>query len=151
MDYNELKQLLEDISTFRRDMMVLKDKEKEEKRNQAENGKRKAEMMRRAAMERRKESMFTNTLNSLIPYAMIHSNLDVHVFTVYLTFVFTTFHTVALELFVPFYLSVVGTHCRIMAGYLNNLNICFAKFSYSSCLPKANKLGVLLEILYLLL
>ncbi|CAB4015161.1 Hypothetical predicted protein [Paramuricea clavata] len=40
-DYNELKQLLEDISTFRRDMMVLKDKEKEEKRNQAENGKRK--------------------------------------------------------------------------------------------------------------
>ncbi|CAB3986879.1 Hypothetical predicted protein [Paramuricea clavata] len=59
-DYNELKQLLEDISTFRRDMMVLKDKEKEEKRNQAENGKRKAEMMRRAVMERRRETYDDN-------------------------------------------------------------------------------------------
>ncbi|CAB4023790.1 Hypothetical predicted protein [Paramuricea clavata] len=59
-DYNKLKQLLEDISTFRRDMMVLKDKEKEEKRNQAENGKRKAEMIRRAAMEKRRETYDDN-------------------------------------------------------------------------------------------
>ena len=61
--------------------MVLKDEEKEEKWNHADNGKRKAEMMRRAAIERRKESMFTNKLNYLKPNVLINSKLDKHVFT----------------------------------------------------------------------
>ena len=49
-EYDELSQLLEDISAYMRDFEELKAKEKDEKKKEADD-KRKAEDMRRGAME----------------------------------------------------------------------------------------------------
>ena len=50
-EYDELSQLLEDISSYMRDFEELKAKEKDEKKKKEADDKRKAEDMRRAAME----------------------------------------------------------------------------------------------------
>ena len=51
-EYSELQQLCEDIVTFRRDMAETKEKEKEAKKRKDEDDRKKAEEMRRAAVDR---------------------------------------------------------------------------------------------------
>ncbi|XP_068758203.1 MAP7 domain-containing protein 2-like [Montipora capricornis] len=50
-NFTELKQLCEDIVTFRRDFAAARQKEKESKKNKEERDKKAGEEMRRAAME----------------------------------------------------------------------------------------------------
>ena len=49
-EYSEFTQLLEDISTYRRDMQGFKEKEKENKMQKEKSDKEKAEEMRAAAL-----------------------------------------------------------------------------------------------------
>ena len=69
-EYDELTQLLEDIATYRRDVLTVLNNEKEAKKKKEEEDKKRAEEMRTAAME---------TLSSrCIPPSSWHSDAYFH-------------------------------------------------------------------------